>query len=386
VALARDISEQELAQSTLAASEERLREGEALAHVGSWSLDVATGAMQWSAEHHQIYGIDPLEFGGTLDDHVAAIHVADRDLVAAAFARATDDGEPFETEHRVASPGREGRHVYTRGAPVLDAAGRVVGIRGISQDVTEHHLASDAMRAAYERERSAAEELRVAAAMKDDFLSIVSHELRTPLTSIIGFTALLDGVAEGDRAEVHQRISRNATEMQRMVERLLDFSRLQSGAVYLQPKSVGLRAEIERGLAQLDGVLDAHDVVLDVPPSLAVLADRDALSHVLTNLLSNAAKFSPAGTTIEVRGRETGVDVRVAIADQGPGIEADLHEKVFERFFQAVPSPTGSRGAGVGLAIVREYVQRQGGRVWCESTLGNGSTFVFTLPAGSPAA
>ncbi|MEY2570888.1 MAG: hypothetical protein QOE63_1238, partial [Acidimicrobiaceae bacterium] len=85
-------------------------------------------------------------------------------------------------------------------------------------------------------------------------------------------------------------------------------------------------------------------------------------------------------------GRETGVDVRVAIADHGPGIEADLHEKVFERFFQAVPSPTGSRGAGVGLAIVREYVQRQGGRVWCESTLGNGSTFLFTLPAGSPTA
>jgi signal transduction histidine kinase len=181
---------------------------------------------------------------------------------------------------------------------------------------------------------------------------------------------------------VQQRISRNAAEMQRMVERLLDFSRLQSGAVYLHPASIDLRDEIERNLSQLEGVLDDHEVLVDVAPSIAVLADRDALSHVLTNLLSNAAKFSPSGSQIEVSGRTSGSDVLVAVADHGPGIDADLRDRVFERFFQAIPSPAGSRGAGVGLAIVREYVQRQGGRVWCESTPGEGSRFLFTLPVG----
>ena len=115
---------------------------------------------------------------------------------------------------------------------------------------------------------------------------------------------------------------------------------------------------------------------------MIVVADRDALAHVLTNLLTNAAKFSPADAPIEVHARRAGNEVVVSVADRGQGIDPAVQDKIFDRFFQAAPSPAGTRGAGVGLAIVREYVERQGGRVWCASVLGGGSTFSFTLPAG----
>jgi signal transduction histidine kinase len=361
-----------------------LREGEALAHVGSWSYDVGTGAVQWSAELHRMLDVDPLAFDGTLDEHLRCVHPEDRPAIAAAIDQAVSRGEPFGMTHRIVRADRATRHVYTRGGPVHGGAGaEVAGVRGIMQDVTEQHQASEAMRAAYERERLAAEDLRVAAAMKDDFLSIVSHELRTPLTTIVGFAALLQQMSGLDVPDLASRISRNAAEMQRMVERLLDFSRLQSGAVHIQLAALALRREVLQRASSLEVVLDAHELLVDVPDDIVVRADPDALGHVLTNLLSNAAKFSALGTSIEVRARRTGDEVLVEVSDHGVGIDETLREKVFEQFFQATPSPAGKRGAGVGLSIVARYVALQGGRVWCQSEPGKGSTFLFTLPAVS---
>ena len=384
VSIARDITERMLAQTTLAASEERLHEEEALAHVGSWSFDVETGAVQWSAELHRILAVDPLRFDGTLEAHLARVHAADRDTIGEAIDAAISQGEPFEVTHRIVRADGEIRHVYTRGAAVRGAAGLVVGVRGILQDVTEQHQASEAMRAAYERERVAAEDLRITGAMKDDFLSIVSHELRTPLTSIVGFAALLDDVGQLDLADIARRISTNAAEMQRMVERLLDFSRLQGGAIHIELDDLTMRHELENAFSLLDLMLDGRELLVDVPDDLVVTADRDALAHVLTNLLSNAVKFSASGEPIEVRAQRTGNEVVVAITDRGIVIDHGVMDKVFEQFFQAAPSPPGRRGTGVGLSIVRSYVELLGGRVWCQSTPGQGSTFLFTLRAATP--
>jgi PAS domain S-box-containing protein len=381
-AVARDISEARHAQATLAASEARLNEGEALSHVGTWTFDVASGAMQWSAELHRITGIEPVDFGGTIDDHLAAVHDGDRDLVAKLISTTLATTDPFEVTHRLQRNG-ELRHIYMRGTAVNDGAGTVIGVRGIAQDVTEQHRANDAIRAAYDREHAAAEELRVAAAMKDDFLSIVSHELRTPLTSIIGFTALLDQVSESDRADVVERIASNAAEMQRMVERLLDLTRLQHGGIQLDIAALPLRGEVQRRVHELNGVLKSHIIRIAVPHDVTVDADKDALSHVVTNLLTNAAKFSPPGTTIHVDSRRDGSDVVVMVSDEGAGVAPEMRDKVFDQFFQASASRGGQHGAGVGLSIVRKYVELHGGRAWCESEPGHGATFLFTLPASA---
>ena len=136
VLIARDITEQRIAQASLAEIDARIRESEALAHVGSWLWDLRTGVVQWSDEFHRIHGIDPLDFGGTFDAHVEAIHDDDRLRVRTKMEAAVASAHPFEDEYRVVRPDREVREIYVRGHPAAGSAGSVVGLRGIGQDVT----------------------------------------------------------------------------------------------------------------------------------------------------------------------------------------------------------------------------------------------------------
>jgi PAS domain S-box-containing protein len=136
VAIARDITEQRLAQATLAEIETRIREAEALAHVGGWLWDIRTGAVQWSDELHRIHGIDPLEFEGTFEAHVSCIHPDDRPRVQERMHEAVATARPFEEEYRVVRPDGEQRWVFARAEPTIGSTGAVVGLRGIGQDMT----------------------------------------------------------------------------------------------------------------------------------------------------------------------------------------------------------------------------------------------------------
>jgi PAS domain S-box-containing protein len=135
--VARDVTEQHLAQEMLAESEARLLEGEALAHVGRWLWDVGTGEVQWSAEFHRIHGVDPLDFDGTFAAHVARVHPRDRVRVREALTGAATTGRAVEVDYRVVRSDRAVRRISARAEPTFDAAGAVVGVRGIGRDVTE---------------------------------------------------------------------------------------------------------------------------------------------------------------------------------------------------------------------------------------------------------
>ncbi len=137
VLIARDVTEQRLAQATLAEIETRVLEGEALAHVGSWLWDVRTGTVQWTDELHRIHGVDPLDFEGTLDAHLDRVHPEDQARVWRGLTEAVASGHPFEDEYRIIRPSGEYRWVYARAEPTVGSAGDVVGLRGISQDVTD---------------------------------------------------------------------------------------------------------------------------------------------------------------------------------------------------------------------------------------------------------
>jgi PAS domain S-box-containing protein len=136
VAVARDITEQHLAQAMLAEAEARLHEGEALAHVGRWLWDVGTGEVQWSAEFHRIHGVDPLDFDGTLAAHLALVHARDRKRVREALTGVAEAGRAAEIDYRVVRPDGELRRISARAEPTFDVAGEVVGVRGIGRDVT----------------------------------------------------------------------------------------------------------------------------------------------------------------------------------------------------------------------------------------------------------
>jgi PAS domain S-box-containing protein len=137
VLVVRDITEQRLDQAALGEFEVRVRESEALAHVGSWLWDVRTGAVQWSDEFHRIHGVDPLDFDGTYDGHLSVIHVDDRDRVRAAMESSLADRRVFDAEYRVVRPDGEVRLVHVRAQPTVGSAGTALGLRGIGQDVSE---------------------------------------------------------------------------------------------------------------------------------------------------------------------------------------------------------------------------------------------------------
>ena len=229
--------------------------------------------------------------------------------------------------------------------------------------------------------------LRELDGLKDEFLSIVSHELRTPLTAISGFAELLNrpdsGIDEASRDAMLRRIIANVDDMRRMIEELLDLSMLQAGRVEVDLRPLDLSAAIRECIARTDGALGNHSVELDAPDRVDVIGDFRAIERVATNLITNAAKFSPDGAAVFVRVEPGDTEATVSVSDQGPGIPAELHEVIFERFYQAgrARSAPGARGVGIGLSVVARYVALLRGSLRVDSAAGKGATFSFTVPS-----
>jgi signal transduction histidine kinase len=250
--------------------------------------------------------------------------------------------------------------------------------------------ASALLRAREAAERSA--RVQVAALeeltrLKDEFISQVSHELRGPLSPIFGYAELL--IEQRDSPEAVQRyagiIQEGAGRLQRLVDDLLDLNRLESGRYRLERQPIPIRDLLERRARELRHLSTRHTIVLDAPATLpAVDVDPDRVSQVVTNLVTNAVRYSPDGGEIRVRAALQGDTVIVGVSDRGIGIPADRVGRIFEKFYRVDNSVTRSvGGTGLGLAISRELVESHGGRMWVESTPGAGSTFSFTLPVAS---
>ena len=377
ITVARETTEQRFAQEALAESAARMAEAQQLARVGLWLWDVSSDTVQLSDELYRICDIDPLDFDGTLAAYLESVHPEDRFDVMTGLETAVAEATQYRGEYRVVRGEGEVLWVEARGDPVVGEGGEALALRGICQDLTERRLAE-------ERLKEAVEQLREADRLKDEFLALVSHELRTPLAAIVGFSLALSQAGEDEevRVQIADRIAGNAEEMRRMVERLLDFSRLQAGRVEVEPHPVVLHETIDRICLNLSGILGDHVVEVDVAHDISAVADVDGLSRIVSNLITNAVKFSPPGSTIALRAESDGGWVTISVRDAGTGIPPDLQQRIFERFYQAPNQPVGRRGTGVGLAIVHRYVELHGGRIWLESEPGAGTTFYFTLPAG----
>ena len=222
--------------------------------------------------------------------------------------------------------------------------------------------------------------------MKDEFISVVSHELRTPLTSIHGSLGMLaSGLLDpsGERGKRLLEIAVDSTDrLVRLINDILDIERIESGKVKMVKQACNVSdlmseaAEVMQAMAEQYGVK-----LLVIPVSTVLSADRDRIIQTLTNLLSNAIKFSPQGNTIWLTAEHQAEQILFQVKDQGRGIPTDKLETIFERFQQVDASDSRNHeGTGLGLAICRSIVQQHEGRIWVESTLGEGSTFYFTLP------
>jgi len=275
------------------------------------------------------------------------------------FAEAARSSGP--TSRELSIEGLRPRRVMARVAPVEQAG---AGAVAVLSDVTE---------------------LRRLETVRRDFVANVSHELRTPVAAIRGAaeTLLLGGAQHAETAfEFATMIDRHAERLHRLVEDLLELSRIEARELRIDPVPLELRAEAERARELLSLAAQARRTEVRVEVgALRVLADQAALEHVLTNLLENAIKYSPEGSVVTVRAERRGETVRTLVEDDGPGIEARHLPRLFERFYRVDAGRSRQvGGTGLGLAIVKHLAEAMGGAVGVESTVGRGSRFWIDLP------
>ena len=238
------------------------------------------------------------------------------------------------------------------------------------------HLAEEAQRVLAQAQ---AEHLRSA------LLSSVSHDLRTPLAAIAGASSsLLTSTSMDDktRHELLQMVYEEAERLSRLVENLLYMTRVESGHLTVHKQWQPLEEVVGTALTRLSQPLSAHPVRIEIASDFPfVPVDGILLEQVLMNLLDNAAKYAPAGTPIDIHAWIDAGEALVQVADRGPGLAAEELGRVFDKFYRgAHPTATGSRGAGLGLAICSAIIQAHGGRIWAENRPGGGACFRFSLP------
>ena len=230
-------------------------------------------------------------------------------------------------------------------------------------------------------------EVETASQHKSDFLANMSHELRTPLNAIIGFSQVLREGMVGDvnekQREYLEDILSSGQHLLALINDVLDLSKVEAGQVELQLAPFSLQDALERGVSMVreQATTEGIQVTLHKNGSLDVVSgDERRMSQVIFNLLSNAVKFTPTGGQVDVSATRINGEMRVSVADSGPGIAAEDLDRIFEEFQQTEAGARQLEGTGLGLALSKRFVEMHGGRIWCESEVGKGSTFEFTLP------
>jgi PAS domain S-box-containing protein len=282
------------------------------------------------------------------------------------------DIQTFQMEKRYVTKQGDVVPVYLSASFVHDTDGNPLYSIGHTQDIRDR-LAVDRM--------------------KDDFVSVVSHELRTPITSIEGSLMLLQSGVYKDRPKKAQSMLEiainNSHRLVRLVDDILSFERLESGNVELAKEPCQVKDLIQQAIDSVSPLADRAAVALKITPCEATIdAAPDAIVQALTNLLTNAIKFSAPGQTVEVTAREQHEPATIlfSVADQGRGIPPEKQQSIFEQFQQVDVSDSRQKGGtGLGLAICKRIVQQHSGEIWVESELGQGSTFLFTVPDNAEA-
>jgi PAS domain S-box-containing protein len=316
------------------------------------------------------------------------IHPDDREASLAALRAAVTTGGDHNLEYRAF--GREGEPIWLRDLiHVVRRGSRVEPLRGLIVDITQRKHAEQALRRserkyseAFRREREATQRLRALDEMKNTFLEAVSHDLRTPLTSILGSALTLEqngmDIPRDDAEDLLRRIASNARKLERLLSDLLDLDRLQRGIISPQRRPTDMVVLIEQAVHEAD-LLGGRDVHVDVEPGLVVNVDAAKVERIVENLLANAARHTPKGSSVWVTARRRDRGLLLSVDDEGAGVPIEMREAIFEPFRQAGPA-NPSPGVGVGLSLVARFAELHGGAAWVEDRPAGGSSFRVYLP------
>lgn len=383
--IARDITEGKRAEAALRSSEDRLRAilDNTIAFV--YLKDLSGRYLLMNRRGLKTWGFNWEDIQGKTDHEIYAKDIAD--VYAENDRKVLEAGVPIQSEEPGFEP--DGEHTYLSVKfPLLDASGKPYAICGISTDISDLKQIELDREQLLSREQSARAAAETANRAKDEFLALVSHELRTPLNAIVGWVEILMKTQNDDALSAHalQVIKRNADLQVRIIEDILDVSRIVAGKLKLEMKPLEISGVIQAAIAAVQPISDAKNIRLhsDLDERVdLVLGDSPRLQQVVWNLLSNAIKFTPEGGEVKITLEQADSSVRIVVSDTGEGIAADFLPEIFDRFRQADSSRTRRHGGlGLGLAIVRHLVELHGGTVEAFSNGEHqGAVFVVNLPS-----
>lgn len=274
-----------------------------------------------------------------------------------------DTGKPFEMVFPIRGADAVFRPFLTRVIPVLDDDGYIINWFGTNTDITKQ------------------KELEQ---MKEDFISITSHELKTPLTTIKAYGQIAEIMLEkkGDTETLGmiQKMGSQVNRLTALIEELLDVTKVKQGKLSYHETLFDINGLVKEVIDDMQNIITTHQIQTQLTQPAKVYADKDKISQVLNNLITNAVKYSPGQEKIIVSTQLKDNGIVVSVQDFGLGIQKEDHEKVFEQFYRITGKRSTFPGLGIGLFIATEILKRQGGKIWVESELNKGSIFYFWLP------
>jgi two-component system sensor histidine kinase VicK len=348
----------------LVESEAYLRMATESAGVGTWLIEGATGEFKPSKRFKEIFGFPP-EHILTYDETLTQMFDPYQQLLNDAAEASMIHGKPFSFEHPLIRQNDAAlRWVRSVGKSTFKQDGQLLAFSGVLMDITEQKL----------------DEQR-----KNDFISMVSHELKTPITSLNGYLQIIKAKAEKDEDAFASsfliKSLKQVGKMTKMINGFLNISRLESGKIHINKQAFDMADLVKEAEEESLALMTSHHVVFAPVEPTPVIADWDKIGQVITNLINNAVKYSPQGSTINVACVTANDVAMVSVKDEGMGISADDRNKLFERFYRVESHATKSiPGFGIGLYLCKEIIERHEGTIAVKSEVGKGSTFYFTLP------
>ena len=366
---ARDITERRKAEQALRESEERFRSLAEVAPIGIYRTDPTGRNVYANPRWQQIAGLSAAETLG--EGWAKAFHPEDRERARKHWDEAVRAGADFDGEYRLLTPQGEVRWIHGTGAPVRSASGEILGFVGTTQDITERKRNEELIRDS----QKAIEQTRA------DFVAMVTHDLKNPLVAIAGLASLVSEVPPAEREGLLTGIESASMRALAIANNFLDYTRIQSGALELERRPAQLNeivlemVDAQRSVASARGVGFETELDDELP---RLLLDEPLFGRVVTNLVSNAIKFSPDGGRVWVRCRGGEGGVELSVRDEGPGIPPAERTKLFRRF--GLLSQRRKDSTGLGLFIVKTVVESHGGTVEVDCPPEGGSVFRVRLP------
>ena len=374
-----DAAERERQSEALRESERQLRFALDVGKLGSWQLDLPGRTLACSETCKANYGRPP-EAPFTYDDLFQAIHPDDRARVHESVASAIEGRADLEVEYRTIWPDGTTHWVLVRGRGEYARDGSPLRMTGLTLDLTERKRMEDEL-------RHQADRLKEADRRKDEFLAMLAHELRNPLAAIANAAQLARRTGSDEHREwSHEVIAGQIKHLSRMIDDLLDISRITRGKIQLRKQRLLLAPLVEYSINAVRPFLEErnHRLTVEIDPEpLPLDADPTRIEQILVNLLNNAAKYTEAGGLIRLTVGRDGDEAVIEVRDTGVGIPPELLPRLFDLFIQGDRSIARSEGGlGIGLTLVKSLVEMHGGTVVAQSDgVGKGSLFVVRLPA-----